>query len=107
MEKKPFINEADKIVLSDLLYFMQNKLQSMTADDLIAICNKFYQDDYVWQEKEKYFDAIGKKPIKPRSGDKKVRDLQDILHDMQFRDASGDFQPTCVSLELSNIPQSK
>ena len=60
----------------------------------------------MWQEKERYFLAIGKKPIKARTADKKTRDLNDIVDEMRSRDADGEWQPTCVAIDPSNIPLS-
>ena len=83
----PVVNAADKlyitvdqkIIPSDLLFYLQNKVHSTAHDDIVKICANFYNDEYVWEEKEKFFLAIGKKPIKRRTSDKKIEDLNDIL----------------------------
>ena len=104
MSHQLYITAEQKIVLSDLLFYMQNKLQSTAHDDIVKTCAEFYDDAYIWEEKEKFFLAIGKKPIKSRTADKKIKDLNDILAEMSTRDIGGDFQPTCVSIELCNLP---
>ena len=86
---------------------MQNKINCISNDDLVKICDGFYSDDEISREKERFFDAIEKKPQIRRGQDKKSKDLNDILSEMHARDASGDFQPTCVGFELNNIPQSE
>ena len=101
-----YVTVEKKILVSDLLFFLQNRLDCMSRDDIIRLCDTFYaSEDYIWNEKVKFFKAIGKKPLKCRTTDKKVKDLTDILVEMSNRDATGDFQPTCVAIELSNIPQ--
>ena len=42
------------------------------------ICGNFYKE-YVWNEKENFFKAIGKKPVTRRTTDKKTVNLNDIL----------------------------
>ena len=75
MTTQLYVSEDQKILISDLLFFLQNKLQSIPNDDIVKLCNNFYNDDYVWQEKERFYLAIGMKPIKSRSLDKKTKDL--------------------------------
>ena len=88
-----------------MLFYMQNKVQSIDNDEIVKICGNFYTEDHIWQEKTKFFTSIGKKPLPCRSGDKS-KHLNNILQEIYTRDGNGDFQPTCVSVELSNIPQS-
>ena len=61
----PFVTEDEKILLSDLLFFMQNKLNSISNDDIVRICDEFYDDELIASEKERFFDAIGK-PVAQR-----------------------------------------
>ena len=74
-----YVNATQRIILSDLLFFMQNKVHQIANDDIVQICANFYDEDYIWEEKIKFFEAIGQRPIKSRSNDKKVKDLNDLL----------------------------
>ena len=66
-----YISAEQKIIPSDLLFYLQNKVHSSSHDDIVKVCATFYDDEYVWTEKEKFFLAIGKKAIKRRTSDKK------------------------------------
>ena len=84
--KHKFIKEDDKIIVSDLLFYMQNKIQSIPHDEIVQNCDKFYHDEeYVWLQKEIFFSAIDKIPRKSRQSDKKIKDLNDILAEMKAR----------------------
>ena len=91
-------------MISDMLFFLQNKLQSTPHDDLVKICDSFYDDEYVWNEKDRFFKVIGKRPISRRTADGKAVNINDILQEMRLRDTSGDFQPICASINLNNLP---
>ena len=83
------------------------QLQSIPHDEIVQNCDKFYHDEeYVWQQKEFFFSAIDKAPKKSRTGDKKVKDLNDILTEMKARDASGEWQPVCVAIAYNNFTHS-
>ena len=101
------MKEKDRILVSDLLFYLQNKLQSIPNDDIVKICDNFYKDDYVWNEKERFFLASGKKNITRRTADKKIVDLNNILNKIRLCDDIDKFQPTCVAVELSNLPQTE
>ena len=93
--------------MSDLLFYAQNKLHVIAHDDIVNICGNFYGDEYVWQEKQKFFTALKKKAFRGRQADKKLKDLNDILLEMHRLDDANEWQPRCVAMELSNIPQSE
>ena len=107
MAQKTFITSDDKIISSDLLCFLQNKLLSTANDDIVTSCCNFYSDEYVQTEKEIFYSAIGKKPPRPRVAEKKARDLNDLLQEMRQRDDAGEWQPICVALDLGNLPQTE
>ena len=107
MEKNQlYVTACKKIIISDLLFYLQNKVHQIANDDIVKICANIYDEAYVWEEKTKFFEAIGQRPIKSRSNDKKVKDLNDLLAEIRSRDDNDEFQPTCVAIELSNLPQS-
>ena len=45
MSTSMFIKEEEKVMSSDLLFYLQNKLQSIPHDDILKICDNFYHDD--------------------------------------------------------------
>ena len=49
-----FISEKERILVSDLLFFLQNKLHCIAHDDIVRISSNFYAEDYVWQVKEQF-----------------------------------------------------
>ena len=71
MAQKIFISTDDKLIASDLLCFLQNKLCSTANDDIVTSCCNFYSDEYVQHEKESFYSAIGKKLPRPRVDEKK------------------------------------
>ena len=107
MAQKIFISTEDRIIASDLLCFLQNKLLSTANDDIVTACCNFFSEEYVHNEKETFYNAIGKKPPKPRVADKRARDINDLLAEMRQRDDVGEWQPTCVALDLANLPQTE
>ena len=44
-----YLTENQKIIASDLLFYMQNKLHVISHDEIVKICYSFYGEDYVWQ----------------------------------------------------------
>ena len=63
MDEQLYVKECDKILISDMLFYMQNKLQSIANDDIVKICGDFYTEDCIRNEKVRFFLAIGKKSI--------------------------------------------
>ena len=108
MAKQPYVTKEDKIIISDLLYFIQNKVNAYANDDITNLCANLYTEECIWAEKERFFLAIDKKPIHSRgtSAEKVMKDLTDIISEIKKRDDNEDFQPTCVSIDMSNVPQS-
>ena len=53
-----YIVASDKIIVSDLLYYVANKLHSTPFKTVVSACHNFYtDDDYVFNEKKKLCDA--------------------------------------------------
>ena len=55
-----YVNKSQKVIISDLLFYIWNRLMSDPKDDIVDACVSFYanKDDYVRQEKEKFFASI-------------------------------------------------
>ena len=80
--------------MGDAVFVSSKQRIVLPHDDIIKICSDFYQEDYVWEEKTKFFQAIGQRPIRGRTADKKIKDLNDLLTEVKTRDNNNDFQPT-------------
>ena len=104
MANGDFVSDQDKVILSDVLFYLQNKMHTTSFDDIAKTCDMFYDDEYILNEKQRFFDAIGKKPVGRRTSDKKIKDIGDILTEMRTRDDNRDFMPVCAAKTLSNIP---
>ena len=77
---EPFVTTQDKVVISDLLFFIMNKYHTHPVESIIGVCDSFYDDKTVAEEKSKFFSAISEKCPARRNNDKKVKDLEDILN---------------------------
>lgn len=100
-----FIQQRDKVILSDMLYFIYNKLQTTPHDNVISICDNFYNDaDEVFMDKQKLFTAMNEKCIARRGSDRKTKDLEDILNMISSRDSLNLPIPKFASLSLNNVP---
>ena len=103
--KKDFVAEADCVLISDLLYFIWNKLKSTPVKTVISICHQFYvNDDYVLGEKKRLYEAIGETPTARRTNDKRLKTLEDICATITQRDSRNSFLPKLASLDLNNVP---
>lgn len=99
-----FVGKEEKVIISDLLYYLFHKFNREPQENVISACLNFapYTETAIFDEKQKFFLAIDKNCI-ARRADKRAKDLEDILA-MAQRDASGDSMPTFVSSNMSNIP---
>jgi hypothetical protein len=70
------------LIIFDLLYFLSNKLNRETQEDIIQACLNFapYSESLIYNEKLKLFQAIGKK-CKDRRSDKQSKDLENDAND--------------------------
>ena len=98
---------AENVVLSDLLFFIINQLRTHPVETIVEICDKFYDERTVFEEKTKVFNSLSKKFSVRRSVDKKTKDLEDIIHEMRSRDKSNTFLPVFAATNLNNIPCSE
>lgn len=106
-----FIKDSEKVVNSDFLYFLFNKINREPHDKVIETCLTFapYTETLIQDEKLKFYSAVGEK-CKSRRADKdnpdakKTKDAEDILLMMTQRDAQGQFLPMFVSSNMNNIP---
>ena len=49
-----YVETSDSVLISDLLYYVWNKLKCLPTKDVASICHQFYTDDnYVFEQKAK------------------------------------------------------
>ena len=106
-DKQLFVDSSDSVIISDLLYFISNKLHSAPAATVVSICHQFYTDDeYVFEEKQKLFKAIDRNQDcrARRTDDKRQKNLEDICTTISQLDSRNDFLPKFASVDLQNVP---
>ena len=102
---KGYVELSDCMIISDLLYFISNKIKTTPIKNVVSICHTFYADhDFVFNEKKKLCDVTGDNLVNRRGDDRRLKNLEDICNIFIQRDASGDFIPKFASLDLNNIP---
>ena len=102
-----YVNKSQKVIISDLLFYIWNRLKSDPKDDIVHACVSFYanKDDYVRQEKEKFFASISE-TCTQRRGEKEEKtrkDIDDIIKFMLDRDSKNLFIPIVVSIDMNNL----
>ena len=100
-----FVQSKDKVILSDLLFYVYNGFLNHPKSVVVETCAAFYDEDAIWKEKTRFYDAIGKKATPRRSSDRKNKNVEDILNEIETRDAANIFLPTFAATRLHNIPQ--
>ena len=103
-KSSPFVDLEENVVLSDLLFFVANRINTHPIDSIISVCDKFYDEKTVSEERVKFYGCFGKKASPKRSDDKKLKELNDIVNEMKLRDRSNSFMPTFAAVNLHHIP---
>ena len=80
---QPFVDNEDNVVLSDMLFFITNRLNTHPTDIIVA-CDKFYDEKSVNEEKTKLV-------------------LDDIICEIKNRDRTNAFLPIFAAINLHNI----
>ena len=101
-----FVSSRDKVILSDLLFYVYNAFHTTPKQIIIDSCVNFYDEDAIWNEKSRLFDAIGKKATLRRTN-AKHKNVEDILVEIEARDNGNLFLPTFATSSLQNIPSSQ
>ena len=108
--EKIFVQTHDKVIISDLLFSVYNGFTNLPRQMVVETNSKFYDESTIWNEKVRLFEAIGKKVNQRRQTEKsdpKTKNIEDILTEIETRDASGAFLPVFVAVRLHNIPLSQ
>ena len=100
-----FVNSKDKVLLSDMLFYIYNGFLNQPRNIIIESCVKFYDENTIWEEKNRFFEAIGKKAIQRRSNDRTSKNIEDIISEMELRDSQSSFLPVFAAVRLHNFPQ--
>ena len=100
-----FVDSSERVIISDLLYFISNKFRNSTVKDIVTSCHSFYaDDDYVFNEKKKLCDATGEICTARRNDKKRLSNIEDICAIFTRRDSQNLFIPKFASLDLNNVP---
>ena len=102
-----FVKESDKIIISELLFYIQNRIKCISKDILVVLCAKTFSADEIKQEKTKLFDSINVRTTERKKGPEQLsRNLHDIVDKMIELDNTGaDIMPTFVARDLSKLPK--
>ena len=84
-QPEPFVSTEDNVVLSDLLFFIANRLHTHDMDSIIQVCDAFYDKKTISEEKSRFFKSISKSSSDRRSN-KNVKNLEDIITEMRNRE---------------------
>ena len=63
-----FVTPEDKVVLSDLLFFLTNRLNTHPSETVRNICDTFYDEKIVMEEKSLIFQIFVKNSAKDYKG---------------------------------------
>ena len=104
-KEKHFVNRSEEIIVSDILYFIRNKLKSTAVRIIATTCHQFYSDDeYVFSEKKKLCEATDEYCNQRRTEDKRLKNIEDICAIISNRDTKNEYLPQFASLDLNNVP---
>ena len=100
-----YVVAADTVIISDILYYISNKLHNTPLKTVVTTCHSFYtDDDYVFNEKKKFCDATDELCSGRRCENKRFKNIEDICAILVRRDSQNLFIPKFASLNLSNVP---
>ena len=99
------IRENDRVFISEMLFFVKNKLATTPKNVIIENCVKFYSVEEISTEKDKFENAYNVR-LSRRHGndDYGSKTLGDIIDKMLEVDSAGDSSPKFVASDLTRIP---
>ncbi|KAJ2942449.1 hypothetical protein O0L34_g16054 [Tuta absoluta] len=94
---------ADKLIINELLTFVQNKIDVLDELSIAQICGSNFTDDEVEKGKAVLYNAFPASKVPLRRGeDKKKKDLKDIIKILKESDPID--LPTFVAKDLNRLP---
>lgn len=95
---------SDKIVVNELLAFLQQRLDVMDEVSIAQICRTSFHEDEIRKTKTLLFELLGKSDRMPtrRRDEKGERSLQDIIS--LLKETDPDDVPTFVAKDLHRVP---
>jgi hypothetical protein len=99
------VAEADAVIISELLFYIQNRIKVTAKEIIIQICAKVFSADEIENEKSKFFEAINVRSTKRNKGPEQItKNLGDIIDKMYELDSSKTTIPSFVARDLNNLP---
>ncbi|CAH2085982.1 unnamed protein product [Euphydryas editha] len=92
------------IVISELLAFIQNKIQVMDEESIRRICSNSFSAEEVAEAKNLLFESIPTtvRRVTRKGEGKSIRDLEDII--CLFKETDPDITPIFVARNLNKLP---
>ena len=96
------VDEVSVAICSELLCFIQNKIDEVPADVLIKICAEFYSSKEITKQKKILFETVIKTSVRYSRKRNSADDVRDIIK--VFLQAEAKSMPQYVAVDLSNLP---
>ena len=93
---------TDIPIVSELLCFMQNKMETLATDALILLCCDFYSPDVVTAAKKLLYTTLKKTFVQRNGAKKAAKHLQDMIE--VFQEMPVINPPRFVAQDLQNLP---
>ena len=103
-----YVDTSERVIISDLLYYIGNKIGSTPVKSIVTTVNNFYTDeDYVFNEKKKLCKVTNEECKTRRTDNKRQINIEDICAIFVRRDSQNLFMPKFVSSDLNRIPMNE
>ena len=100
-----YVAVADKVIASDLLYYISNEVHNTPIATVVTTCHNFYtNNDYVFNQRKQLCDATNEICHAHCNDNKRLNNIEDICAILTRRDSQALFIPKFASLDLSNVP---
>ena len=102
--KKPV--SVDPYYINECLFFIQNRMETMTQDSLIATCLSFYKSEQIMDAKSLLYDTVKtrQKIVQRRGENKDSSNIVDILN--VFRETEIEHTPRYLAQDINSLPNS-
>ena len=100
-----YVDTSECVIISDLLYYVGNKIGSTAVKNIVTAATNFYTDEeYVFNEKKKLCKATEEECKTRRTENKRQVNIEDIVAIFARRDSQKLFMPKFVSSDINKIP---